>query len=90
MSTKVTHDFYEREDDLSHCKVCGGAEGTLPTLCPGRRLTLEEQELIYNNRLDYDHGPMSAAIWWAPVEGQTKYSGPAFGPITAELLKGTR
>jgi hypothetical protein len=62
----MKHDFYPREDDLSHCKVCGGAEGSLPTLCPGRRLTEEEETAIYAGQLDFNHGPMSGGGWWIP------------------------
>lgn len=32
---------------LSACTVCGGAEGSLLTHCPGFRLTPEEQDAIY-------------------------------------------
>jgi ribosomal protein RSM22 (predicted rRNA methylase) len=38
---------------LSLCKVCGGAESTLPTRCPGRRLTYKEGQLISEGRLDF-------------------------------------
>jgi len=38
---------------LSLCKICGGAEGALPTNCPGRRLTGEELDKIYAGELDF-------------------------------------
>lgn len=38
---------------LALCRVCGGAEGTLPTCCPGRRLTPKEEEEIYRGELDF-------------------------------------
>lgn len=51
------HDFYDREDGLKHCKVCNGAEGTLPTDCPGRPLTESEADRIYlAGNLDFQEG----------------------------------
>lgn len=38
---------------LGLCRVCGGAEGTLPTNCPSRRLTPEEEDAIYAGKLDF-------------------------------------
>lgn len=52
----MNHDLYNREDGLSHCKVCGGAEGTLPTDCPGFRLSRIEQEAIWHGTHDYRDG----------------------------------
>ena len=50
------HVLYDREDELDHCKVCGGAEGTLPTECPGERMT-EQQELdVWDSVIDFKDG----------------------------------
>lgn len=38
---------------LALCKICGGAESSLPTNCPGRKLTYEEQERISRGELDF-------------------------------------
>jgi len=38
---------------LALCKVCGGAEASLPKNCPGRRLTEEESSKIINGQLDF-------------------------------------
>ena len=38
------------------CKVCGGAEGSLPTECPGVRMTERQQHQVYYERLDYQAG----------------------------------
>jgi hypothetical protein len=43
-------------EGVSHCVVCGGAEGGLPTECPGRKLTAEEGDQIYDGLLDYKDG----------------------------------
>lgn len=48
-----THDFHDREDGLAHCKVCGGAEGALPTECPGLKMSPEALDEVYAGRLDY-------------------------------------
>lgn len=38
------------------CKVCNGAEGSLATECPGRRITSEEGDAIYAGTLDFVEG----------------------------------
>jgi hypothetical protein len=63
---RFDHQLADVENDLSYCDVCGGAEGSLPTLCPGRRLTPEESDAIYAGELNFTHGPMSGAGWWIP------------------------
>jgi len=44
------------EGGLALCSVCGGAEGTLPTHYPGRRLTDDEEASIMNGSRDYEDG----------------------------------
>lgn len=39
---------YDSHWELFMCAVCGGAEGTLPSECPGRLLTQEEEDGIYH------------------------------------------
>jgi hypothetical protein len=41
---------------LAHCMVCSGAEGSLPTHCPGRSMTPFEEENVYAGRLDFKDG----------------------------------
>lgn len=38
---------------LMSCTVCGGAEGTLPTDCPGVRMTQTEEDWVYHNEIDF-------------------------------------
>ena len=38
---------------LALCKVCGGAEASLPTNCPGRKLTWNEMEMITAGKLNF-------------------------------------
>lgn len=38
---------------LSSCTTCGGGEGSLPTDCPGRRMTCEEADAVYAGTLDF-------------------------------------
>lgn len=38
---------------LSLCTVCGGAEASLPTDCPGRRMTTTELDEVQEQLLDY-------------------------------------
>jgi len=42
-----------REVVLSLCKVCGGAEGAMPTNCPGRKITSDELDAIYAGNLNF-------------------------------------
>ncbi len=41
---------------LAVCKVCNGAEGTLPTDCPGEWLSESLADAIYAGNLDYIGG----------------------------------
>lgn len=53
------------DSELSHCVICNGAEGSLPTRCPGRRLSPEDSDAIYAGQLDFDRGPMDwIPKWW--------------------------
>lgn len=38
---------------LSLCIVCHGAEGALPTHCPGTRMNGDQIDLVHEGRLDY-------------------------------------
>jgi hypothetical protein len=35
------------------CTRCGGAEGSLPTDCPGERMSQELDMAVYGGRVDY-------------------------------------
>lgn len=52
----MDHVFFDREDDLLHCKVCGGAEGSLPTDCPAVRMTPETEESVYAGQINFTKG----------------------------------
>jgi hypothetical protein len=41
---------------LFSCTVCDGFEGTLPTDCPGTRMTQEQSDATYDGNLDYREG----------------------------------
>lgn len=41
---------------LSLCNVCGGAEASLPTDCPGIRLTSADLDEIQSGAKDYVNG----------------------------------
>lgn len=41
---------------LGLCTICGGAEASMPTECPGVRMTNEEQDLVQDGKLDYFNG----------------------------------
>lgn len=56
MNGRYQHNFYDREDQLKHCRVCGGAEGSLPTDCPGFRMHPKIEEAVYAQALDFRQG----------------------------------
>lgn len=41
---------------LAYCTVCGGAEGDLPTDCPGEKLAYGVLGQIYQGEIDYING----------------------------------
>lgn len=42
---------------LFMCARCGGVEGSLPTDCPGDRMTAEEANAVYEGDLNFIRGP---------------------------------
>jgi hypothetical protein len=38
---------------LFSCVVCGGTEGSLPTNCPGFEMTDEQDQQVYNGKIDW-------------------------------------
>jgi hypothetical protein len=56
------HKLHDRDDGLAHCMVCGGAEGSMPTECPGVRMTPEQEQAVYDGRLNY-----AMRQWWVPL-----------------------
>jgi hypothetical protein len=49
----LKHRFHDRDDGLQHCMVCNGGEGSLPTNCPGRRMTAAEGQQVFEGALDF-------------------------------------
>jgi hypothetical protein len=66
----MDHILYETGDDdvpyvitdghgavcLALCKICGGAEGSLPTECPGVQMSCGQMESVYSRTLDFRDG----------------------------------
>jgi hypothetical protein len=50
---KCNHDSH---DDLFLCTVCGGAEASLPTECPGRKMTSMEEDAVQAGKIDFKNG----------------------------------
>lgn len=46
---------------LGLCKVCGGAEGTLPTECPGVRMKPQQYDDVQGGMLDFRDGSWKVA-----------------------------
>lgn len=64
----MSHVFHDRGDGLSHCKICNGAEGSLTTDCPGRKMPAETEEAVYTGLIDYADGA------WRPGVGQRMFA----------------
>lgn len=45
-----------RLEGLVYCTVCDGAEGELPTECPGVKMTREMRDAVMLKRVDYKDG----------------------------------
>jgi hypothetical protein len=41
---------------LAFCKVCKGAEGSLPTHCPGERMGGDVADAVYAELVDFKNG----------------------------------
>lgn len=47
------HEFQDRDDDLTVCNICGGAEGSLPTSCPGESMDYMRKYYITFGKIDF-------------------------------------
>jgi hypothetical protein len=65
------------------CAVCHGCEGSLPTDCPGVRMTPEQEEGVYQDGRDFVGGV------WTTGEAQTRYLKQArhLRALTREMLQ---
>lgn len=57
------HDHKDPDDSdtctacvLSLCVVCGGAEASMPTECPGEKMTVEQSDAVQAGMLDFKDG----------------------------------
>lgn len=55
-TAQYAHRFFEREDGVQHCRVCGGIEASLPTHCPGRLMTSGERDGVQYDGLNFAGG----------------------------------
>lgn len=53
------------EGGLFSCSICGGTEVTLPTECPGGRMTADEQDGVGAGQMDFKKGH-----WWLTKKGK--------------------
>jgi 5'-deoxynucleotidase YfbR-like HD superfamily hydrolase len=51
---------------LFSCTRCGSFEGATTTRCPGRKMTAEEHDAVYDGRLDFRRKPDGSG-WWVCV-----------------------
>lgn len=57
----MEHKLHDREDGLHHCRVCNGAEASLPVNCPGRRMTSAEEAAVWDGYTDFVGGALVRA-----------------------------
>lgn len=50
------HVYQQRDDDLAACDVCGGGEGSLPSECPGERMSEAQEAAVYSGKTDFKGG----------------------------------
>lgn len=48
--------------NLFLCAVCGGAEGSLTTECPGIKIDEEQADAVYAGKLDFVNGSWRSQI----------------------------
>lgn len=68
MPTHQSHTLHRCEDQecmvcnggLALCTVCGGGEASLPTHCPGRKMTARESDEVQAGQLDFKNGQWSS------------------------------
>lgn len=65
----TAHNCPPREDGLSHCCVCGGAEVSLTRHCPERKLTEGEEIAVMAGALDFIDGKWINPVRHTNVEG---------------------
>jgi hypothetical protein len=67
----ITHVFLEHNDcniltcpvcidGICHCTLCGGTENSLPSECPGKQMTTDQEIQVYNDAIDYKNGKWSS------------------------------
>ncbi len=62
LDSAAPHTWEQRDDDLASCTVCGGGEGSLPTHCPGTRMSSDEADDVYAGRLDFKNGKWEGVL----------------------------
>jgi hypothetical protein len=65
-SVNYKHVYHYHQHDLAHCKICNGAEGSLPTDCPGVKMTSEEEDAVYDGKINFISGE-----WTNKINDQT-------------------
>lgn len=56
---------------LSHCTVCGGFEGTMPTHCPGAQMDKFTADKVWTTDLDFVNGQWIRNPAKHPLKGMT-------------------
>jgi hypothetical protein len=47
---------------LASCNICGGAEASMPTDCPGRKMTADEQDAVQAGTMECFGGVMCEVL----------------------------
>lgn len=64
-----SEDCFVCRGGLALCTVCGGAEASMPTACPGRQMTSVELDDVQAGRLDYTGTTLPLRTGWEDMAG---------------------
>lgn len=73
----MKHSLHQCDDEdcpvclggLAWCTVCGGGEASLPSECPGRKMTDAEEDAVQDGRLDFVIVDFGRGEWVDPEPG---------------------
>jgi hypothetical protein len=63
---------YLCESGLAYCEVCGGGEASLPSECPGIRMTGEQESGVQMGEIDFVGGEWVRLSPGAAAEGTVR------------------
>lgn len=59
----MKHDYITNDDGLVYCKTCKGKEGSLPTDCPGQRMSEQQEDAVHKGWTDFKDGVWESSLF---------------------------